>query len=87
MVIHQAILGNHAKVNGEAAHTLCNNAPSVAWQEKGSTATTKPAADLLSFFAVNSNAIAASAISWVLLTWEMMPANDGTSTMPNLSHT
>jgi hypothetical protein len=46
-VMHQAILGSHAQVDGETAHTLCDNTPAVAWQSKGSTTTTKPVADLL----------------------------------------
>jgi hypothetical protein len=46
-VMHQAILGEHAKVDGETAHTLCGNTPSIAWQAKGSNNTTKLVANLL----------------------------------------
>jgi hypothetical protein len=46
-VVHQAILGDCVPVCGETAHTLCDNTPAVAWRTKGSTTTTKPAADLL----------------------------------------
>jgi hypothetical protein len=46
-VIHQHILGQHASVTGETAHTLCDNTPAVSWQDKGSTTTGKSAAYLL----------------------------------------
>jgi hypothetical protein len=46
-IMHQHVLGQHAVAAGETAHTLCDNTPAVAWQDKGSTTTGKSAAYLL----------------------------------------
>jgi hypothetical protein len=46
-IVHQAVLGENAAVEGETAHTLCDNTPAVAWRHKGSTTSTNRNAHLL----------------------------------------
>jgi hypothetical protein len=50
---HHAVLADNAAVAGETTHTLCDNTPSVAWREKGSTTTTKRTAYLLRLAALH----------------------------------
>jgi hypothetical protein len=46
-IVHQAVLGSQVAVEGETAHTLCDNTPAVAWRTKGSTTSTHRNALLL----------------------------------------
>jgi hypothetical protein len=46
-VLHQDVLGQHADVSGETAHTFCDNTPAVFWQKKRSVTGTKASSQLL----------------------------------------
>ena len=46
-VAHQAVLTQHQTITRATIHMYCDNTPAVAWQRKGSTTTTGPAAYLL----------------------------------------
>lgn len=46
-ISHQSVLSDNYDVAGETTHTFCDNTPAVAWQEKGSSTTTKHRAYLL----------------------------------------
>jgi hypothetical protein len=49
----QAVLQSQHPLQGQTTHTFCDNTPSVAWRNKGSTTTTKSAAYLLSWAALH----------------------------------